>query len=386
MKVAFYQPRHFNRTERKTNPFFDPIISVCEKNGIPYRIYQPYRRPDTGYPKVYSSQYLRKFVRLFRWSVGRFLRDKKEHEIDRLAGKVWNVLTFGRHRADVYVTIAAELRNVLSGVNPMGRIIDVQHGIIYSSHAGYFADGGRLLPDLAKDRNLEFWVYGRGFASQFLSNPANSSAIDGRVKVIGDVTGHAVSSWNGGTPRALFVSLQLTSECTYEENKAMYLRTVEFLRRAAPGGMWHGMPVLLRHHPRYNNCFDISPLLKEFPCVKIDERTLGEIACDGVAVHATLDSTTAFDVAAYGVPTYFIGSENAVAADLVSIWNVAFSYPYWGLSFDGMADLAVSRPDEVSETLLKWFKSFYSPLDENAIYRALTGECASPDTERKQRC
>ena len=48
MKVVFIQPGQFLRTSRKTNPFFDPIIEVCQKNGIDWELYLPSVQVENG--------------------------------------------------------------------------------------------------------------------------------------------------------------------------------------------------------------------------------------------------------------------------------------------------------------------------------------------------
>ena len=146
MKIYFVQPKNFNRTEKRTNPFFDPIIEVCEENGIEYLIYNPGRKSRTGYPrkKVRDSRHLRRFVIFFSKYFGRFIPGGAEYDIDRMAGRIWNLLTFGRDRADIYITVADELYGALPGLNPKARVVDIMHGIIYPGHEKYLApEGGR---------------------------------------------------------------------------------------------------------------------------------------------------------------------------------------------------------------------------------------------------
>ena len=368
MKVLFFQPKHFNRTAQKTNPFFDPIIRVCEDHGVPYRIYQPYRHPDTGYRKVYSSQYLRKFVRFFKWIVLPFAKNCPECELERKAGVLWNVLTFGFYRADIYITVAAELAAVLPGINPKARIVDVQHGIIYSSHAGYFDCDGRLMDFLKMCYQREFWVYGKGFADQFFTNAENAKELGDRVHVVGDILGHKECSIvnNEENQKSLLVSLQLTSECTQCENDDMYQRTVAFLRGISTNGLWNGFPILLKHHPRYNNCFDISSLIKEFTQVQFVTDDWGVIS-KKICVNATLDSTVAFDLAAYGIPTYFIGSDMEESTSCADIWRSDFKYPYWGMSFDRIANLMAEQHDETKVVLNRWFSDYYGIFNPDRI-------------------
>lgn len=36
VQVIFYYPMHFNRSKNATNPYFDPILEACEREGITY--------------------------------------------------------------------------------------------------------------------------------------------------------------------------------------------------------------------------------------------------------------------------------------------------------------------------------------------------------------
>ena len=58
-RVLFYYPQHFNRSANGTNPFFDPLIKICEKANIPYDVYEE-PDPKTNRPhniKARSAKY-----------------------------------------------------------------------------------------------------------------------------------------------------------------------------------------------------------------------------------------------------------------------------------------------------------------------------------------
>lgn len=366
MKVAFFQPRHFNRTERKTNPFFDPVVEVCREAGIPYRIFQPYRHPDTGYPVVHSSQYLRKFVRFFRWSVGRLLKGRSKAEIDRLAGKTWNLLTLGSWRADVYVTIAYELHAVLPGINPKARIVDIQHGIICPGHWGYLDSNGKVSGFLLSHPEREVWVSGEGYRRLFLRDEHFASWVATHVHVIGSpaIMEHQPNStaWHGGR---VLISLQLTSELDRLGNEQYLNAVCGFLREYVSQGGSLKL-VTIRHHPRYNNCIDISDMLKEFTGIHLSSEPFS-IIIQNTAIHVTVDSTTAFDAAAYGVPTYFIKNK---ATSCHVRWDADFCYPYADWHFTRLESDVKARPDEVCRAVQTWYGKYYAPFDPAAV-RAL---------------
>ena len=46
--VIFYYPQHFNRSKEGTNPYFDPLIEVCNENGIRFAVIE---EPSTSSDK-----------------------------------------------------------------------------------------------------------------------------------------------------------------------------------------------------------------------------------------------------------------------------------------------------------------------------------------------
>ena len=91
--------------------------------------------------------------------------------------------------ADVIITQTGQFADELSSMFPTKRIVDVQHGVIYSTHDGYFTADGRLVEQYQFTKNREFWVYGKGYAECFFKHPENAKDLKDRVKIIGDVLG-----------------------------------------------------------------------------------------------------------------------------------------------------------------------------------------------------
>jgi len=377
MRVYFFQPKNFNRTQNRTNPFFDPIIRICEGNGIEWRIYNPGKRSKCGYPcsRTRDSRFLRKAVFFFAKCLGRLMKHKTEYEIDRICGRIWNALTFGRYRADIYITIASELYGVLPGINPCAKIVDVMHGIFFPGHSDYLSPDGSVSPSLKRMKERDVWVAGEGYRRMFLRKEQDSSWVERHIKVTGVASGYEQKPLAAmeKTPARLFVSLQINNGLPYEGNLERFEMIVEFMRKVAPKGIWNGYPVLIKHHPRFRDCFDMSPMLEEFPSLQfVETRDWRELSRE-VLLHATIDSTTAFDFAAYGVPTYFILDGSKRDRETSFIWHETFDYPLWGKSVLEIATAMEKDLAGVSDAMVRWFRTFYGPVDEKSILCELTG-------------
>lgn len=369
MRVYFVQPKNFNRTDKRTNPFFDPVIDVCEENNIEYKIYNPGRKSKIGYPRsrVRDSRHLRRFVSFFAKYFGRFIQSGEEYDIDKMAGRIWNVLTFGRDRADIYITVATELYGALPGINPNARVVDIMHGIFCPGHWVYLEEDGSISKFLKKAKEREVWVTGAGYRDLFLRRGNEVEWVSQHIKVIGDIFGHTTRQgnfMNNNESTQMLITLQLTNGCTFEENKFRYERVVSFLKEHSANGLWRGNPILVKHHPRYNGCYDIAPMVKQFPKLKFISDSLNDIAKQ-VSINITVDSTSAFDMAAYGIPTYFLYEKNDKKTR--GIWDETFEYPYFDIPFKTLIDMYDANKIEVNKVMFKWFSRYYIPIDKKRI-------------------
>ena len=86
-----------------------------------------------------------------------------------------------------------------------------------------------------------------------------------------------------------------------------------------------------------------------------------------MALHVTFMSTVTFDCASAGVPTYLL---DFPAAKILNrdLFRDDYAYPY----FDKTAEeiLAISV-DESRNTMLQWYKKFYTPFSEEGCLRLL---------------
>lgn len=372
MRVFFFQPKAFNRTERRTNPFFDPIIKVCADNGIEYRIYQPYRKNESGYAKMYSSKCLRKFVCMVKWLVRIFTERFTEVEQERIAGRIWNWLTFGRYKADIYITIACEFSGVLRGINPHAKVVDVQHGLFCRQHWGYLNRDGTIADFLRQFPEREIWVAGEGYREILLQRPENREWVGEHVRVGGDFLGHELTqSWVDASDRdgCILFSLQLTGELTDDGNVKVFEQVRKVLREIKDGGV-DCAKIVLRHHPRYKGFPDVAPLFEEFPGIRVSGDPLKTIL-EKTLIHVTLTSTTAFEAAAGGVPTYIPRSYKECFLSEDFDWHEDFQYPFWNLSFGELMRLVRQSRQEVVDAMHNWFRKYYQPINESHILKLL---------------
>jgi len=378
-RVIFYYPGHFNRSAQGTNPYFDPLIAVCEDKGIPYRLLE---EPDRGTDKpcnpkaefagglLYFVLVCRKLLPLFLWKSF----EKREYFI----GRLFNRLTFGRFRADVYLTISNSMVAMLPGINSKARVYDLQHGVIYSSHAGYFESDGGLREGL-RNPHIHFLVYGEGYRQCFDKNQENREVLQGRVHIIGDV----LADGNGLVPsevpapaekRHVVFSLQFTRDWSAAQLSGLRKVLTGFLDDFARANTNPDRRVLLKHHPRFNNAIDLSDIGERYAFVEWADQTTAELA-PAVCWHVTLTSTTAFEYAAFGVPTCFIATPEFPQGEVLFLQE--YGYPSQPAGIGDALLMVEMDPERYAKTCAEvkaWHRRFYSNFDEKMAIELLTGK------------
>lgn len=372
MKVVFVQPGQFLRTSRKTNPFFDPIIDVCQENGIDWKLYLPSVRVETGYPKDHIRDYHRfSFLSKWFWRMAHVLLPwLSVARVHWLHGFFARPFCREWRDADLVITIAQTYSNELVAMRPERRVVDVQHGVIYSNHTGYFSAHGLLRKELRGYLNYEFWLYGPGYANCFFKNPENSRWLDGRVKVVGDVVRHEVVMTGEDCRRLIVVSGQFKPEsdrvCMLDQVNG--LRTFLKCFYAKYGSRYQ---VMIRHHPRFCGIAELDALHGEFP--QFTETKEPWSALYGrMYLHVTFSSTVVFDAASNGIPSYFLMPSDPQDTVLENVfWRDDYACPFYGKSLDEMmadAGRAMVRADT-----RKWYGQFYAPFDETNCLQLLKG-------------
>lgn len=375
MKVVFIQPAQFLRSKDKTNPYFDPIIKCA---GEDWTVWLPQCESSAC---GYQAEHVRCYGAFQFWSIW-FWRAVhivcpwlSVARVHWLFGKLARPFLRDWAKADIIITITGIFADELAGAFPDKRIVDVQHGVIYSRHNGYFNKDGSVLPQYRAYTNREFWTAGTGYAACFFKNSQNKRWLDGRVKVIGDLL--SVSRTRNmvkydGRCDIIAVSLQFTHDFGREVLQSWADDLCAVFEQIEAAELHKRYSVVMRHHPRFENSYDIGPMMKRFPCLKLTSESTNELI-QKAAYHITYMSTSAFEYAAAGVPTLFTASEKN--RDAVDMMYGEFGYPI-PLDFHQMAK-ALEDEQELArqgEQVRNWHRRYYKPFDAENCARLLRGE------------
>ncbi len=362
--IVFYYPQHFNRSENGTNPFFDPLISICEIHKLNYLVLE---EPDskTSYPrnkKAFKFDFWFYIIIALRKIIpGLFFTTDEGRE--EFIGKIIAVLTLNLFNAKCYVTISNSMINVLLGFNKKSKVYDLQHGIIYSWHWGYFNQNGQLNNYLLNER-IGFLVNGIGFKDVFYkNNPFLKLQKEPKVSVIGYLE---LKSDKIPAPKKNIVvyTLQLTSDLNENQllveknNLKIFLKSVESLFVS------NGLQLFLKLHPRFNNAINLSEILELYPFVKFTDDTIENLIKNTI-LHITQSSTSIFEFALASIPTYLIS--NTVGN---KIFLEEYKYPSGNLEIEDVLILFNTKNQEYLEFCLKvkkWALEYYEPFNENAV-------------------
>ncbi len=365
-RVLFYYPQHFNRTAQGTNPFFDKLLETCDKYGVSYRLYE---EPDGGTdkprnPKAKKADFFFWLVWFIRKVVKIFSKKDFYHR-EKYVAEIINVITLGYFKTEIYVTISESMLYLFSYLNSKGKVYDIQHGVQYKDFRSFYNEEKYLKCHYDKS-NIYFLDFGQGYRAALIDGA--EKLMGHRVHVIGCPLDIKLAQVSYSTRiKQVVIALQMTDSSNSEELQYLKEQLDNFL------GEFSSLDyeVLLRHHPRYNNCIDISDLLQKYPFAKISNEALSDIA-KSVLLHITIASTTAFDIAAYGVPSYFTGS--FLTGNYLSFYD-DYSYPlYKGMTIrDVLSRLSTQELWEADSAVIReWYSYYYEPFDEAKFISLIT--------------
>ena len=377
MKVNFIVTQSFLRTKDKTDPFYDPIIRAIDgQRDIEWKVFVWQRGVECGYSADRVSDYwlfeklgiwFYRVCHLLFWSVPVW-------KIYCWYGMLSRILFSKKFDADIVITQSGQFGESLSSLLPHTRIVDIQHGVIYSRHSGYFGRDGRINEAWRRASNREFWLYGQGYADCFFKHPDNGKDLKGRVKVIGDVirAGEKVGvdscSGRDGERDVVVFSLQLTADLSREEMSASVAKMEEFFadffKRFGDKYVCY-----VKHHPRFNNVYDLSSFYAKFPQVKETKKLWTELY-DRMALHLTFNSTVTFDCASHGVPTFLVDLPSAKII-MRNFYKDDYDYPYYDKSVSEILELPV---EESRLIILAWYHHFYTQFSVANCIQLLRGE------------
>lgn len=366
--VVFYYPRHFNRSADGTNPYFRPLIELCKNKSIKYIALE---EPASGYPSDNHSIKADVFV-YFVLMMHRILINVlglSQHEADKRIGKLIDVLTFHRLRAKTYVTISNSMIDVLGELTPRGHVYDLQHGIIYYGHPGYFLSENELRPEF-KIANRRVLLWGTLYKDNLRELPGGIDS-DKKFIVAGYPLYKKIEATSMIKDKIIMVSLQFTCDISLENS----CHLVEMLEIFADTAIKEGYSLILKHHPRFADEVDLNPLLQKYKGrINLTKDTLDELARKAM-LHVTWGSTTTFEYAVYGVPTFFL--YDGMFDWATNLFYGQYSYPlYKGMNAEQVLS-RISEPDDYiadCKVVKDWYESAYSPLNEEILLKILKGE------------
>jgi hypothetical protein len=380
MKIVFLQQRCFLQTKKHTNPLFDSIIRVCDDNGIDWQVWLTDRNLPTGYPQ--------KNVRKYGWrnsliTAGLLFFNRLCKIPTNYSYKILHYIfkTFKILDNDISLFFTNGLYQVkeLSILYPGIKIIEVQHGILYPTHMGYFTSDGTLLQDFLLAKHLIFWLFGENYKNFFLQNKANALKLSQRIETIGDVKKTDNSLVKINSPlKSIVIASQLVEDAIFSADdvcrmKSIYENALDIIYSTLNNtNNSHVFSVIFRHHPRFFNCIDLSDWNNKYPSLIMDDnRDWSEIFQEAKCL-LTISSTSAFDAAAYGVPTVII---NAPHKKFRNILVEDFNYPLPHLTLEKCLSMDTSSYEKIRLTTNSWYKSFYSTFSptvcKELLYKAI---------------
>lgn len=361
-KVLFYYPQHFNRGKGE-NLYFKPFLEICKKHNLNYLLVE---EPDksTKAPRnkaAYKFDVLFFIILVMRKLLPLNLFSSFEHR-EQFIGKCINIISLGKFKASVYVTLSNSLGGVLRGINPMARIFDYQHGIIPTTQPGYFKTN--TATDLMRLNQKEVLVYGEGFKNSFLK--VDAGYYNDKVFVVGKPFTATKEITN---KKHILVGLQINE--SERRSKRWFTEQVGLLAEQFQGlekGDTLGeRKIFLKHHPRSTQTYDISRLL-QFSFVELYDESVPQDFC----LHVTFFSTTAFDYAAYGIPSLFLYSKHIPQGKTVYIDEFEYPYPHINSIQDWLVYLNDSlKKAEVKHGILEWHQKFYRPFNESLFLKLI---------------
>lgn len=365
--VIFVAPQHFNR-DNGHNPYFERLIECCEKENLSYIKLES---PEYGAPQPHDYSALR--IDFLFWLMMLLrkilikLKGRDDRRIDRKVGSVINAITFGKLKSKNYITMAGLFIEIFQETYPKATVCDLQHGLIYAGHPGYFDIKSRLAESLDSTNN-KILVWGEGIRRIFIDN-CKTPNIGSKVIVIGYPLNQSIKTGKVTSKHTILFSLQFTHSLDYDQLKKLREMLDETLNELDNTDYI----IKLKHHPRYNNSINLDDVLKKHPKVSLTDFPLNELAQETL-LHITWSSTTVFEFASYGIPSYIISDYRYPNGS--EIYYNQFHYPLFkNKSLEQvLTEISSSHKDDIQKTLINWYKDIYSPFKENVATKILKGE------------
>ncbi len=367
--IVFYYPCHFNRGDDSQNIYFKHFFHICDQKGIKYIVFE---EPDLSknHPRnsdavpfdfpLLTILLLRKLINIEKF-------ESFEHR-EWFIAKILKPLFFRKFTFNNYIVLSNSMMGFFRGLEKEARLFDYQHGVITSSHRGYVSENHEAANHL-KLNDANVLVYGKGFA-QVLRNAVTDSYFDSHVFAIGNNLQGKFKNHSG--KRNILFSLQFADPNPVLNQEQMRI-ILNFFETNPNFFISNGINILMKHHPRFQNDIDVSPLEK-FEFTSFFYGTLFE-GLNESFLHITLHSTTTFEAASVGVPTLLLKNSLLNPDFFIKDYN----YPLGTLDGEQIVEKigAYLRNKTLyqqdAKHLFEWYKNFYSSFNDDMFLGLLKG-------------
>ena len=353
-QVIFYYPQHFNRGEKNDNLYFKHLLSTCDSNNISYIIFE---EPDlyTNKPRNDSAipfDFIFFLIILMRKLLSSEMDDiSKDHRI----GYLLSSIIFFNFEFKNVITISQSMVSFFRGLNKDCDIYDVQHAILHNNKPNYILNN-KAIANITEN-NLRLLLTGNKYQEILIKNESlsyfkeNTFVIGSHLNI--DNTENVVHKYFNNN---ILITLQLGGGNNLKENNLLYRDLIEFVNLSDLDINFY-----LKHHPRFNDEFDISEILR-LPNVHLTTDALDKCfkLC---SLHATAYSTTTFEAALIGIPTVFICTRPKF-----NYFKLDFNYPLDNKVLDFKDKIFFQ---DSSNTIRDWALEYYNFFDKNKFLNLL---------------
>lgn len=357
--VLFYYPQHFNVGSNKIRSL-DLLLEICKQNNITYILIEEpnfISRTERNKDAIkfdYFFLIILFFRRLFFWQTDTYLKDEK-------IGKLLSFLFIKKNNVKNIITISQSMQHFLKNVFNQANIYDYQHGVISNKYEGYFLNN-EIAPNLIKNK-VKVLIHGQKVKQQLVNIDGgdyfknNAIVVGGPIRNYGDKK----LEFNGN----ILFSLQFTNSHSLSTNLLLLNETIKLFKMVEQKQL--NVNFYLKHHPRFDNCIDISELYK-FKFVLDSPKSIEECFAT-CSLHLTEYSTMVFDGLCNGIPSLF----TRFCTDFCLFEN-DFNFPYSEIDFfDALIKLYDNNfYQQLLDKQTKASKEFYQAFDKGLFLKLLS--------------
>ncbi len=354
--VVFYAPSHFNRGDNHENLYFKDLIALCKNHNISY-IY--FEEPDIYNNQMRSNDALPfDFIYYLVIILRKFMGSEMSHiQTDMKIGNFISKILFYNFSFSNYITLSQSMLSFFNGLNPKAKKFDLQHGTIHARKKSYLYDGIPSV-NLLKNKTC-LLLSGKGFKDVLVKNDKTKYFIN-NSNIIGSSLNFLKSNTNKKEKlnKNILVSLQFTHDHTENENMEIYNKLLNLIKIKSSFHFY------LRHHPRYNNDFNLKKLLLLSNTSIINGNIYDNLSM--CSFHLTTYSTIAFQASMYSIPTFFL----KIKSPIMEIFDTQYEYPFFNYSLEDLYD----NYDLCSIKVKEWAEDFYTSFSAKKFISILNYE------------